>query len=383
MSHPVAFVLLEGPVAVNESALVEALRQRHPDLDWDVAGNSAIAKPEGGGLIRCGSHLATVMSKPAPLPYDEILWTRASNLWPNARDAAGRHRAHLVVSMMELNKNRVESARLTTAVTGGVVAITSGSRAVAWGPRAVTRPPQLWLDMSLRAFAPFPDYPSTLWVDIVPFQSDQNPGAVTIGLSLFANREIEFEVDGLDRATVNDRVASLASYLIEHGAVVKDRDTIGASSAERTQVHFRGSRFGSWPVFAVGSDRAFRIQLKTYSIIPAAFAKAHPLLTMLGKVSLFDASSPDNQVQLRPADHVSESRLESYDKGIHGLLSHILATDLYVTADEKARRALAGGDVETAKSALMPFVKDIKYIQTSLRDGLTQGKVFMFMPKSS
>ena len=378
-----AFVLLDGPATLNQSALVEALRRRYPNLDWDVTGDSASAKPEGACMIRCGSHVATVTSKPAPLAYDEVLWTRASNSWPNARDAAGRHRAHLVVSMIGANENRVECARLTTAVIGGVVALTSNSCAVVWGPRAVTRAPQAWRDMSLRAFAPFPDYPFTLWVDIVPFNSGQNAGAVTVGLAFFADREIEFEVDGIDKAIVTDRVTSLASYLIEHGTAVKDRDIIGASEPERTQVHFRGSRFGSWPVFAVGSDRAFQMQLKAYSVIPATIAKDHPLLTMLGKVGLFDATSPDNQVQLRPADFVSENRLEVYDKGIQGVLSHILTTDRYVTADKTARLALARGDVEAAKSALMPFVQDIKFLQRSAREGLTQGKVFMFRPKSS
>lgn len=377
-----AFVLLDGPAMLNESALVETLRQRYPNLNWDVTGDSASAKPEGACVIRCGSHVATVTPKQVPLAYDEVLWTRASNSWPNARDAAGHHRAQLVVSIIA-NQNRLECARLTTAVIGSVVALTSNSCAVVWGPRAVTRAPQVWRDMSLRAFAPFPEYPFTLWVDIVPFNSGPNTGAVTVGLASFVDREIEFEVDGMDKAIVTDRVTNLASYLIEHGAIVKDRDIIGGPEPERTQVHFRGSRFGSWPVFAVGSDRAFRTQLKTYYVIPATIAKDHPLLTMLGRVGLFDASSPDNQVQLRPADYVSENRLEIYDKGIQGVLSHILTTDRYVTADKAARLALARGDVETAKSALMPFVQDIKFLQKSARDGLTQGKVFMFRPKSN
>jgi hypothetical protein len=380
MSNPIAFVLLDSFVTPDIQALVEILRLRHPDLPWDYAGDQATAKPDDALLIRSGGHLVTVMSMPAPLPHEEGLWARASRAWPEARTVPGRHHAHLIVAIVGEIENKLQGARLITAVVGGVTAVTSGCCAVVWRT-LVARSAEMWLEASSRAFAPFPDYPFVLWVDIVPFPSGQTIGAITIGLSSFINREIEFEVDGMDRAMVIDRVAGLISYLIEHGSVIKDGDTIGISESDRTKVHYRTSRFTGAPVITVGTDRPAPGRQQYYPIIPASIARNHPLLIMLGKAGLFDTASPDNQIQLRPDAYVSEVRLESYDRGMNGVLSDILRTDAYVEADEKARRALTRSDVEMAKSALMPFAEEIKKFQATARYALTRGDLFMFRPR--
>jgi hypothetical protein len=378
MSNPIAFVLLENPATPNAQALVDAMRQRHPDLAWNIAAGAA--NPTESSLIRCGNQLLAVMSVPAPLPRDEGLWKRAAMLWPEGSEAAGRHSAHLIVSMMGTNQNKVESARITTAVVGGLIAVTPGCSAVVWGAK-VARSAQIWFDMSLRAFTPFPGYPFTLWVDIVPFPSGQTIGAITVGLSSFVDREIEFEMDGMDRPTVIDRVAGLALYLIEHGTVIKDGDTIGVSQTNRIKVHYRTSRFTAAPVISVGSGLPAPDRLQYYPIIPASIARDHPLLIMLTKVGLFDASSPVNQIQLWPDAYASQVRLESYDEGMNGVLSKILRTDAYAEADKKARHALAGGDVEAAKSTLMPFAEEISKFLMTARYALTTGRLFMFPPR--
>jgi uncharacterized protein DUF4261 len=380
MSNPIAFVLLDRPITPEIQKLIGILRQRHPDLAWDVAGDSATAKADAPLLILCGGNLVTVMSMPAPLPHEQGLWVRASKAWPEAQNVAGHHRAHLIVSMIGTSEDKVQSSRLTTAVVGGVIAVTSGCCAVVWRT-LIARSAEMWLEASNRAFAPFADYPFMLWVDIIPFPSGQTIGAITVGLSAFADREIEFEVDGMDHSTAIDRVAGLAVYLIEHGSVIKDGDTIGISEADRIKVHYRTSRFTGSPVITVGSERPTPGRRQFYPIIPASIARDHPLLIMLGKAGLFDAAGPENQIQLRPDAYVSEVRLESYDRGTNGVLSDILGTDAYIEADEKARRALTRGDAEMAKSALLPFAEEIKKFQATARYALTRGDLFMFQPR--
>jgi hypothetical protein len=388
MSNPIAFVLLDRPFRLDVRPLVEILRQRHADLRWDVTATAATAKDVDPPFIRCGDHLVTILSMPAPLPYDENLWKRASKTWPEAPHIAARHSGHLIVTTMGAAENKagianltpLESARLTTAVVGGLTAITSGCCGVVWAGN-VARSPQIWLDMSRRAFAPFPDYPFTLWVEIIPFPSARTTGAITVGLSSFLDREIEFEVDGMEYATVIDRVAGLAVYLIERGTVVKDGDTIGVSEQDRIKVYHRTSRFTGAPVIAVGFDRPATEHWPQYPIIPASIARDHPLLIMLRKVGLFDPSSPENQIKVRPDGSASSVRLESYDQGMNGVFSKILVSDAYAEADEKARGALASGDVETAKAVLMPFAKEVSEFQAIARVALTNGDLFMFQPR--
>jgi hypothetical protein len=391
MSHPFAFVLLAAPVPLNESTLVETLQQRHPERSWAASGHAARTNADDPVTIRCGDHLIVVMSMPAPIPHDENLWKRASRIWPQAPEVAGRHRAHLIVSTMGAAENRadiprltqIESARLTTAVVGALTAATTGCCAVVWDGK-VARSAQMWLDTSRSAFAPWPDHPCALWIDIVPYPSGRAIRAVTVGLFAFVYREIEFEVDGMDRATVIQRVAGIAFYLIQHGfrGVIKDGTVLeGDSAADRVKARARISRFTRSPVLAFGPEHEMSSGLKSYPIIPLSVARDHPLLIMLRKAGLFDASSPENQIQLWPEHYVSEVRLENYDSGMNGVFWKILATDAYADADQKARSALAGGDVDTAKSVLMPFAKEVREFLASARVALSNGDLHMFLPK--
>jgi hypothetical protein len=378
VSQPIAFVLLEAAATPDMPLLVEAMRQRHAELPWEIEQSA-----QGGALpfIRCGGTLVVVMHVGAALPHDANLWRRAAMTWPPAPQVAESHRAHLIVSVMGEGTNKLESARIVTAVVGGLVATVPGSCAVVWGAR-VARSAQLWLETSRTTFAPYPNYPFTLWIDVVPFRSNPSSvGAFTVGLAAFVSREIEFELPGFSGAALIQRVAGLAVFLIQRGDLVADGDTIGASEAERIKVYHRTSRFNASPVLAVGNQPPPPGSSKSYPIISPAIARDHPLLAMLTRVGLYDPTGADNQVQLAPEIYDSELRLESYDRGVTGWLSNILTSDPYIRADEQARTSLARGDLESAKSALRPFAESIRQFQTTAREAMTQGRLFMFSPK--
>ena len=384
MNQPIAFVLTQAHSHPDLKALVEALRRRHPDLAWETTSDSAEPNDGNFPFIRCGRHLLVLMSIDAALPSDDGLWSRAAIVWPGARDIAERHRAHLIVSLMGSNENanELETTRLITAVVGGLVDITPQVCAVVWRSQ-VARSPQTWLDMSRNAFVPYPDYPFMLWIDIASFRSGQSIGAFTFGLYPFVGREIEFEVPGITGPALVERVSGLACYLIEHRTLVKDGDTIGESETDRIKVHHRTSRFNGAPVLALGPEPSPSGPLKNYPIIAPAAAGDHPMLLMLARVGLFDASSPCNQVQLQPSIYDSEQRLESFDSAVKGWLSKLLAIEAYVKADEKARAALARDDIEMAKSTLRPFAENIGQFQATVRTALMKGKLFLFLPKQS
>jgi hypothetical protein len=172
VSRPIAFVLLEAAATPDMPLLVEAMRRRHAELPWEIQQSE-----QGGALpfIRCGGTLVVVMQVGAALPHDANLWRRAAMTWPAAPRVAESHRAHLIVSVMGEATNKLESARIVTAVIGGLIATVPGSCAVVWEVR-VARSAQMWLEASRTAFAPYPHYPFTLWIDIMPFRS--NPSSV-------------------------------------------------------------------------------------------------------------------------------------------------------------------------------------------------------------
>ncbi|MDE2377384.1 DUF4261 domain-containing protein [Bradyrhizobium sp.] len=255
MSNPLALVLLEKPVTPDMSAVTRALHARHPELRTEFGGRED-QSPAGSPLIRCGDHLVAVMSMPAPIPEDAGLWSRTTTTWPDGKMVAARHRGHLIVSALGQGEKRLPAARTSTAVVGALIAAIPECCGVVWDAK-VARPARLWLDMSRQSFAPFPDYPFTLWVDILPFRTETGIGAVTMGLSAFAGREIEFETEKLTLRAMLDKVAGLAAYLVEHGPVVSDGDTIGSSETERFTVrHMTSPQFSGLPVLFVSAATA-------------------------------------------------------------------------------------------------------------------------------
>ncbi|MBR0780458.1 DUF4261 domain-containing protein [Bradyrhizobium iriomotense] len=244
-----ALVLLETPAMPDMVALAEAVRARHPELPMEVDGGGEGGMRRGSPLLRCGNELVAVMSMPGPIPDDAGLWSRAATTWPQGKVVAARHRGHLIVSVLGQNQQPLPATRLTTAVIGALIATMPQCCGVVWNGK-VARSADLWLDMSIRSFAPFPDYPSSLWIDILPFRSEAGIGAVTMGLSAFAEREIQFETHKLALSTLMDKVDGLVVYLVEHGPVVKDGDTFGRDERERFTVRYKDSdQFGGLPVF--------------------------------------------------------------------------------------------------------------------------------------
>ena len=248
-SSLLSFILLDDPATPDMSAVTKVLRARHPELTTETLGDGAAQAQANSPLIRCGNALVAVMSMPAPIPHDQGLWARAATTWPESKAVAARHRGHLIVSMLGRSEQPLVAARGTTAVIGALIATMPEACGVVWAGR-VARPAELWLETSRDAFAPYPDYPFRLWLDILPFRSGAKIGAVTMGLSAFVDREIEFVTAKLTLSALFDKVAGLSAYLIEHGSVVKDGDTIGASASERIQVRYTNSdAFGGLPVF--------------------------------------------------------------------------------------------------------------------------------------
>lgn len=251
-------VLLDDFLTPNMFDLAKALRARHPGLaveDPKESGEAGDRKDAASSpLIRCGGEDVVVMSMPAPMPDDPGLWARTYAAWPEGKTITARHRGHLIVFVVGERLPPLARARLTTAVVGALVATVPGCCGVVWGLK-VARPAKLWLEMSTRAFAPYPDYPVELWVDVLPFRPNAGIGAVTMGLAPFAEREIEFETTKLPLSVMMDRVGGLAIYLIEHGKLVKDGDTVGADEQERFRVRYKTSdQFGGLPVFYCAAD---------------------------------------------------------------------------------------------------------------------------------
>lgn len=243
MDRQVAFVLLAEFKQPDMRAVRDAISARHPGVAVSLPNDHDTTGP----MILCAGKIVVVMAMPAPIPRDESLVVRASATWPQARAAFDRHKAHLIVSVVDQSTEPLVAVRVMTAVVGGLIAAVPGCTGVVWGGQ-VASPAERWLEMSRAAFALYPDFPFMLWISIHPFRDQAKIGAVTSGLAPLVGREIEME-GGTDLASTINKVAGLSVYLIERGSLIPEGDTVGVSATERIQVrHTTSRRFANTPV---------------------------------------------------------------------------------------------------------------------------------------
>ena len=253
MGRQMAFILRDEQTAFDMSAMVAAIRARYPSLPVEVVAGSAADAP----LIQCDGELVAVMNIPVAMPHEDEtgdLWARAARIWPDASAVGARHCAHVIVAVAGKLNSALREARLVTAVVGGVLDVTAGCTAVIWSEHVV-RPAARWKEKSRSAMADYPNYPILLWVDLLPVKSASGGDVLTVGLSSFIEREIEFQIGRLDLSHVLSTTAGLASYLIEHGDVIKDGDTVGGSDGERILArHTRSAHYDDRPVLRIAAE---------------------------------------------------------------------------------------------------------------------------------
>jgi hypothetical protein len=245
-------VLLDRPRAPDMRIVARLIANAHPGITVSVPGDTD-GLPIDLPLIACAGEFlsVTAVSSPVSQTAPTVPLSTAS---PDA--AIPCHQAHLVVSTIGKSGHPLRAARAATAVVGALIATAPGCTGVVWNGQ-VAAPVDRWQRMSLSAFADYPHFPFMLWVGIRPFHDDLGIGAITIGLSAFVHRELEFEGNGLDLPTVLQEAAGLAAGLIEHADAFRGafKDAFGTGIANRLPIRLGTSRrFSGLPVLIASAQ---------------------------------------------------------------------------------------------------------------------------------
>jgi Domain of unknown function (DUF4261) len=246
------YISLDEPIRLDQTRIADELAARHPgapiatpDLDGS-GGNSAM-------VLSFGGLLAAVMQFDFPFSDGwQMAASRAAIHWPDAEATFRRHRAHYTVSLIGEGENRLHASRVVTALVGAIVATHRSCSGVLWD-LTVANSSQVAAQFSRSAFAPYPDFPTGLWVSTHAFRDPGAPriGVVTLGLRSFVGRKVELEGPGSDLRSALTTARALVAYLLQNDRRVFDGDTIGISTAERIPVRLRDSQhFKGLPVIA-------------------------------------------------------------------------------------------------------------------------------------
>lgn len=231
-------VLLREEVAAPASRIEQELRTRYPDLN---AANPADKESVASLKLRDGELFVALM--PAPIPWSDLEGPCATSLlWKNAADEVKPHCAHLIVSVLtELGE--VERQILLTQVTVAVLAASDAAIGVYWGSATLLAPKDFFLEYAGKIMPLGP--PLDIWVDFrVGWQTDTTSGGFTKGLEALGHLELEARDWPEKPSDLRERFRELARYLVQNGAVIKDRDTIGQDQTEKIRAVYAPSTFG-------------------------------------------------------------------------------------------------------------------------------------------
>jgi uncharacterized protein DUF4261 len=238
MDVGVSMVMLREAAAPSAARVEQELRTRYPDLD-------AVLDSDNGSTVsirlRDGDFLYTFVE--APIPWSDLEGPCATSLlWKNAADEVKAHCAHLIVAI-RTELNAVERSTLLTKVTVALLAASDAAIGVYWGNATLVIPKAIFLEFAEQILPLGP--PVDIWIDFrVGWQEEKRSAGFTQGLTALGHMELVAQDSPEKPGDLRERFHGLAGYLLEHGPVIKDGDTIGNSAKEKIRVVYGPSSFG-------------------------------------------------------------------------------------------------------------------------------------------
>lgn len=150
-------------------------------------------------------------------------------LWPEAAEVIGRSKAHVIVCGP--NVDPPDPLRLHWYVTHLVAATIDATDAlgVAWGRFGPAVRADLFKAMA-QDLASHGNPALWLWIDLPAYVEHGKATVITEGLSQFGLMEIEISDSAQAVGELRELATNVAEYLIDHGPVLADGDTLGPTA---------------------------------------------------------------------------------------------------------------------------------------------------------
>ncbi len=254
-----AMLALERIAAVDGQELLRRALAYLPGAEGRLLGGGEPDQGEAPLMLVIDDVVMTVMYVDRSLPPGTLDGAIAANrVWKEARQRLAAHRAHAIVGLLQ-GGNGLEAVRNAACFVTAVAAALSSlmpTIGVYWASGETVNDAALFRQRAeaiARGTLPLDIWVQLLWLDGPRTPEGQRKFAViTTGLMPFVGREIEFQPAARPPLEVGQRVAGAISYLLQHGPVLKDGDTVGVSQTERIRVRHRdrGQRTGG-PIYAL------------------------------------------------------------------------------------------------------------------------------------
>jgi hypothetical protein len=153
------------------------------------------------------------------------------------------HATHLIVTIAGEGQP-LDRIRLLTMVTAAIVATCPQTVGVFWTEAGLVPQPPLFREFATEML---PDgWPVHIWVD---FRAGQGPDGkmmgFTHGMGSLGHMDFETQNSSESPGELRERLITLCGYVLEHGPVIRDGDTVGQDAREKIQVKYGPSAFGN------------------------------------------------------------------------------------------------------------------------------------------
>lgn len=256
---------LMGFVLLAEAKWDKAAYLRRLEAEWQVqAKEFTVASDEDNAdakaeelVFELDGLLAAVSLMPAPVPDGEAEANAAGNyLWPEAKEQAAKHQAHLLVVVTGDDARRAGElfVKLGATCCGLPEALGFYVNGTVFEPRAYREFAEVMRDGELPIL-------NLVWFGL--YVGEAGVGGCTNGLAAFGKDEIEILPSEADPAELRNFLMDVAYYVLSQDADLQDGDTIGFSEEQKLPIvksagYVLPGETLKIPYFAGGEDDVYR-----------------------------------------------------------------------------------------------------------------------------
>ena len=229
MSTFVGFVLLERADFDAEKYVKDLKKDWRMSYDFEITHDNNTIIADNNGMILTASLM------PAPIPDNEAVEQAKTNYrWDGAVEAAERHKAHLLVSVINRgDMDNIEGAKHYVKLLANA---TKQEGCLGINILGTVIHPQMYYDFA-KLYDENDDFPIENIVYIGLYGDENNTvSGYTYGLEQFGKKELEIIKSSEEAEEVYNFLASISDYIITSDVVLNDGETIGFSEEQKIQI---------------------------------------------------------------------------------------------------------------------------------------------------
>ena len=229
MSTFVGFVLLERADFDAKKYIKDLKKDWGIDYDFEITHDNNTIIADNNGMILTASLM------PAPIPDNEAVEQAKTNYrWDGAVEAAERHKAHLLVSVINRgDMDNIEGAKHYVKLLANA---TKQEGCLGINILGTVIHPQMYYDFA-KLYDENDDFPIENIVYIGLYGDENNTvSGYTYGLEQFGKKELEIIKSSEEAEEVYNFLASISDYIITSDVVLNDGETIGFSEEQKIQI---------------------------------------------------------------------------------------------------------------------------------------------------